>query len=251
MTYRYDTGTTTFSSDGRILQVEYAIQSTNQAGAAIGVQFTNGVVLAAEKKNTGKLVDYLLPEKMMKIDDHIIAAFAGMTADANSLVDFLRTNAQHYLTLYGEPVPVEQLVRRVCDLKHSYTQAGGLRPFGVSFLIAGYDRHSGCQLYLTDPSGNFGGWKAYAIGENNQTAQSILKSQYKDGMSATEAMDLTVRVLCKTLDSTSLSADKLEFSVLQYREEYGPQVRILTTPEVETLMKRYEATIKATTEEKE
>ena len=126
-----------------------------------------------------------------------------------------------------------------------------MRPYGVSFLIAGYDDNKKCQLYLTDPSGNYGGWKATAIGENNQTAQSILKSQYKDGMNATEAMDLTVKVLCKTLDSTSLNADKLEFAVLQYREEYGPKVRILTSSEVETLLKRYEETIKATAAEKE
>ena len=251
MTYRYDSGTTTFSSDGRILQVEYAIQSVNQAGTAIGVQFTNGVVLAAEKKNTGRLVDYLFPEKMAKIDHHVITALAGMTADANNLVDFMRTIGQSYLETYNEPIPIEQLVRRVCDKKHSYTQYGGLRPYGVSFLIAGHDKNKGCQLYLTDPSGNYGGWKATAIGENNQTAQSILKSQYKDGMNATEAMDLTVKVLCKTLDSTSLSADKLEFAVLQYREEYGPKVRILTAAEVETLMKRYEETIKATAAEKE
>ena len=251
MSYRYDAGTTTFSSDGRILQVEYAIQSINQAGTAIGVQFLNGVVLAAEKKNTGRLVDYLFPEKMAKLDEHVIAALAGMTADANNLVDFMRSLAQSYLKMYGEPIPVEQLVRKVCDKKHSVTQYGGLRPYGVSFLIAGYDTHKGCQLYLTDPSGNFGGWKATAIGENNQTAQSILKSSYKDNMTATEAMDLTVKVLCKTLDSTSLSADKLEFSVLQYSKETGPQVRILTTAEVEHLMKRFEDTIKATTEEKE
>jgi 20S proteasome subunit alpha 3 len=251
MAYRYDAGTTTFSPDGRIMQVEYAVQSINQAGTAIGVQFSNGVVLAAEKKNTGRLVDYLFPEKMAKIDQHVVTALAGMTADANELVFYMRAVAQNYLLTYNEPIPIEQLVREVCDQKHSYTQAGGLRPYGVSFLVAGYDSHKGCQLYLTDPSGNFGGWKATAVGENNQTAQSILKSQYKDNMSATEAMDLTVKVLCKTLDSTSLSADKLEFSVLQFREEYGPKVRILTTAEVERLLKRYEATIKATRDEKE
>jgi 20S proteasome subunit alpha 3 len=115
----------------------------------------------------------------------------------------MRMRAQAYLRTYGEAIPVEQLVRDVCDVKHSMTQAGGLRPYGVSFLVAGSDKHKGCQLYLTDPSGNSGGWKAPAIGENNQTAQSILKSQYKDGMVATEAMDLTVKLLCKTLGSTS------------------------------------------------
>lgn len=251
MTYRYDAGTTTFSSDGRIQQVEYAIQSINQAGTAIGVQFSNGVVLAAEKKNTGRLVDYLFPEKMATIDKHVVTALAGMTSDANNLVEYMRQVGQSYLETYNEPIPIELLVRRVCDKKHSYTQYGGLRPYGVSFLIAGYDDNKKCQLYLTDPSGNYGGWKATAIGENNQTAQSILKSQYKDGMNATEAMDLTVKVLCKTLDSTSLNADKLEFAVLQYREEYGPKVRILTSSEVETLLKRYEETIKATAAEKE
>ena len=249
MTYRYDAGTTTFSPDGRILQVEYAIHSINQAGTAIGVQFKNGVVLAAEKKNTGKFVDYLFPEKMAKLDDHVLTALAGLTSDANHLIDYMRTASQKYLLTYNEPIPIEQLVRRVCDQKHSYTQYGGLRPYGVSFLIAGYDRFKGCQLYLTDPSGNYGGWKATAIGEKNQTAQSILKSLYKDDMSATEAMDLTVKVLCKTLDSTSLSADKLEFSVLQYSEEYGPKVRILTTNEVQFLMQRYEETIKKSAEE--
>ena len=160
----------------------------------------------------------------------------------------MRTAAQKYLLTYNEPIPVEQLVRRVCDQKHSYTQYGGLRPYGVSFLVAGYDKFKGCQLYLTDPSGNYGGWKATAIGEKNQTAQSILKSLYKPNMTATEAMDLTVQVLCKTLDSTSLSADKLEFSVLQY-DEGGPKVRILEVEQVKLLMQRYEETIKKSSEE--
>lgn len=251
MAYRYDAGTTTFSPDGRILQVEYALKSINEAGMAIGVQFTDGVVLAAQKKNTARLVDYLFPEKMAKLDQHVIAALAGMTADANNLVDYMRAFAQDYMRVYNEPIPVEQLVRRVCDEKHSYTQYGGLRPFGVSFLVAGYDKHKGCQLYATDPSGNFGGWTATAIGEENQAAQSMLKSQYKDGMTATEAMDLTVKVLYKTLDSTSLSADKVEFSVLLFSKESGPKVRILTTAEVEKLMKRYEETVKASAQDKE
>ena len=63
----------------------------------------------------------------------------------------------------------------MCDTKQGYTQYGGLRPFGVSFLIAGWDVHHGFQLYQSDPSGNYGGWKATAIGANNQAAQSILR----------------------------------------------------------------------------
>ncbi len=77
-------------------------------------------------------------EKMYKIDNHIAAAVAGITADANILVNFSRLAAQRYQLTYQEPVPVEQLVRTVCDRKQGYTQFGGLRPFGVSMLYAGW-----------------------------------------------------------------------------------------------------------------
>ena len=83
---------------------------------------------------------------------------------------FVLCFAQQYRFKYGEPIPIEQLVVHLCDYKQSYTQFGGLRPFGVSFLFAGYDDHHGFQLYHTDPSGNYSGWKATAIGVNNQTA---------------------------------------------------------------------------------
>jgi 20S proteasome subunit alpha 3 len=113
---------------------------------------------------------------MYKLDDHIACAVAGITADANILISNARLNAQRYLYSYQEPVPVEYLVQQLCDLKQGYTQYGGLRPFGVSFLYGGWDKNYGYQLYHSDPSGNYGGWKAYAIGANNQSAQSMLRT---------------------------------------------------------------------------
>jgi 20S proteasome subunit alpha 3 len=62
-------------------------------------------------------------------------------------------------------MPVEQIVKSVCNYKQAYTQFGGLRPFGVAFVFAGWDVHHGFQLYQSDPSGNFSGWKATVIGE--------------------------------------------------------------------------------------
>jgi 20S proteasome subunit alpha 3 len=111
-----------------------------------------------------------------------------------------------------EPIPVEQLVQSLCDTKQGYTQFGGLRPFGVSFLFAGWDRNYGFQLYVSDPSGNYGGWKAAAIGANNQAAQSMLKQDYKEDISREEAVKLALKVLSKTMDSTSLTAEKLELA---------------------------------------
>jgi 20S proteasome subunit alpha 3 len=176
---------------------------------------------------------------------------AGITADANILIDKARLDAQRYelkycrgrlfaaaflaaqiSVRYHEAIPVERLVRTICDKKQQYTQCanctphsrlithrirficflsslpfrfGGLRPFGVSFLIAGWDEHFGFQLFQSDPSGNYGGWKATAIGANNQAAQSILKQDYKDDINMGASLKLAIKVLSKSMDSTTLS----------------------------------------------
>lgn len=135
-----------------------------------------------------------------------------MTADANSLIYRSRLAAQQYLFAYGEEIPVEQLVQNLCDFKQRFTQRGGLRPFGVSFIFAGYDDHHGLQLYHSDPSGNYGGWKATCIGANNSSAQSILKQDYKEDMTLEEAKALAIKVLSKTIDSTTLTSEKRKYN---------------------------------------
>lgn len=137
-------------------------------------------------------------------------AVAGITADANILINFARLEAQNYKRDFSEPIPVEQLVIRICDIKHGYTQQGGLRPFGVSFLFAGWDCHFGFQLYQCDPSGNFGGWKATAIGANYVNASSILKADYKldDPPNVKEALNLAWKVIGKTMDTTTPTPEK-------------------------------------------
>ena len=157
MANRYDSRTTMFSPEGRLHQVEYAIQAISQAGAAVGILSKEGVVLAAEKRITSKLLDIRKStEKMYKIDDHCAVAVAGITSDANILLNHARLIAQRYLFAYQEPIPIEQLLQQICDIKQGYTQFGGLRPFGVSFLFAGWDEHYGFQMYQSDPSGNYG-----------------------------------------------------------------------------------------------
>lgn len=135
-----------------------------------------------------------------------------MTADANILINYARQAAQRYLLTYNEDIPCEQLVRKLCDLKQGYTQHGGLRPFGVSFIYAGYDPHRQFQLYQSNPSGNYGGWKATSVGANNASAQSLLKQDYKEECDLQEACGLAVKVLSKTMDSTKLSSEKSKSS---------------------------------------
>jgi 20S proteasome subunit alpha 3 len=140
----------------------------------------------------------------------MLCAVAGITSDANNLINYARMAAQQHLYTYNENMPAEELVRNLCDMKQGYTQYGGLRPFGVSLLYAGYDSHFGFQLYHSDPSGNYSGWKATCIGANNGAATSMLKSDYKEDeeLKLEDAKALAIKVLAKTMDATTLTAEK-------------------------------------------
>nr|ACF24565.1 proteasome alpha 4 subunit [Gymnochlora stellata] len=238
MSRRYDSHTTIFSPQGRLFQVEYAMEAISKAGSAVALLASDGVLLAAEKRITSKLLDIRgLAEKMYKIDDHVAVAVAGITADANILVNYARLAAQRYRLAYQEPIPIEQLLHKICDLKQGYTQFGGLRPFGVSFLVVGWDEHFGFQLYRSEPSGNYGGWKAAAIGNNSQNADSVLKSDYKiGGTDMKMAKTLAVKVLAKMLDTTNPSADKLEFSSI-ILEKGKPVYKVFNKEDIKTLLK--------------
>eukprot|EP00697_Spironema_sp_BW2_P002731 gnl/Spiro4/13643_TR7268_c0_g1_i1.p1 gnl/Spiro4/13643_TR7268_c0_g1~~gnl/Spiro4/13643_TR7268_c0_g1_i1.p1 ORF type:complete len:267 (+),score=62.91 gnl/Spiro4/13643_TR7268_c0_g1_i1:42-803(+) len=217
MSRRYDSRTTIFSPEGRLYQVEYAIEAISHAGAAVGILTKDGIVLACEKKGGSKLLDVQKSEKLFKIDNHIACVVAGITADANILIANARLYTQQYMYAYQNPQPVEQLVQRVTDLCQGYTQYGGLRPFGVAFLFAGWDANYGFQLYQSDPSGNYGGWKATSIGENSNAAQSIMKQDYKDDITLREAMLMVVKILSKTLGTVTLTSEKLEIATVTLR----------------------------------
>jgi 20S proteasome subunit alpha 3 len=209
-----------------LYQVEYALEAISHAGTAIGILAKDGIVLAAERKVTSKLLEQdTSAEKLYILNEYarwtlqfssasnlslsnMICAVAGMTSDANILINYARQAAQRYLLTYNEDIPCEQLVRRLCDLKQGYTQHGGLRPFGVSFIYAGYDPIRQFQLYQSNPSGNYGGWKATSVGANNASAQSLLKQDYKEDCDLKEACAMAVKVLSKTMDSTKLSSEK-------------------------------------------
>ncbi|KAL0227616.1 hypothetical protein RCL1_003760 [Eukaryota sp. TZLM3-RCL] len=238
MAHRYDSRTTIFSPAGRLFQVEYAMEAISHTGSCIGVLSKDGIVLVAEKKVVGKLLDTTKPEKLLSIDKHLGAAVAGMTADANVLVQAARLAAQRYLYSYQEPVPIEHLVRRVCDIKQSYTQFGGLRPYGVAFLYAGWDQKYGYQLYQSDPSGNYTGWHATAIGSNANGALTMLRQDYVKDCTLDQAKTLAMQVLGKTVEAVSLSSDKIEVAVLTvFDQAKGVEFKTLSSVEVEEMIR--------------
>jgi 20S proteasome subunit alpha 3 len=253
MARRYDSSTTTFSPEGRLHQVEYAIEAINNAGTCVGILAKDGIVMASERRITsGLLAPAKTSEKTYQICPHSACNVAGLTADANILIDQARLRAGRYQYQYQEPIPVEQLVEYVCNYKQFYTQRGGLRPFGVAFLFAGYDEHYGFQLYQSDPSGNYSGWKATVIGANNQAGKSLLKAEYKTGEEAEEtatvqpdvqeALKLAVKVLNKTMDGTTMgaAADKMELYTMTVDDGHCVH-RILNKKETQVVIDAVEA----------
>ena len=188
----YDRAIVVFSPEGRMYQVEYARKAVEKASTVVGVTFGNGVILAAARSIQKLLVPESI-EKISKVDDHIGIASCGILADSRVLVDYSRVKCQVNRITYSEPIEVSALVKDICDRKQRFTQMGGIRPFGVSLLVAGAD--GGPHLYETDPSGTMREWKAHAVGRGSKEARKLLMEEFKDGMPKDKAIDLALRSL--------------------------------------------------------
>lgn len=198
----YDHTITVFSPDGRLYQVEYAMELVNRGATIIGIQCKDGVVIGSEE-NTEPLEDVRGSWKIFKVDDHIGAAIVGLSSDARVLIDQARMDAQSNKLTYDEPIDIEVAAEKICNIQQTYTQHGGGRPYGVSILFAGVDK-TGPHVVDTHPSGTYRSYKATAIGAGKETVLSILKEEYKDNMILDEGIKLAVKCLVKSLQSRQL-----------------------------------------------
>ncbi len=183
----YDRAITMFSPDGRLLQVEYAKKTVRLGNTAIGMVCKDGVLLVTDKRIADKLVVVEAIEKIFQIDDHIIATAAGILSDARVLIERAQTKAQENHVVYDSPIDTLAIVKDICNLKQLCTQSGGLRPFGVSLLIAGIDE-DGNKLFITDPTGTYYQFKAAAIGEGETEVQEVLHKEYKEGLTVEQGL---------------------------------------------------------------
>mgnify|MGYP002632423121 CR=1 FL=1 len=175
----YDRGVNTFNPEGRLFQVEYAIEAIKIGSTAIGICTSEGVVLAVEKRLLSPLQEPSSVEKIYEADSHVGIAMSGLSADARTLVNHARSESQYHRFTFNEPMPVESLTQAVCDLALQFGESGEenamSRPFGVALLVAGWDHH-GPVLYHTDPSGTFTRFDAKAIGAGSEGAQTQLQA---------------------------------------------------------------------------
>lgn len=222
----YDRAITVFSPDGRLFQVEYAREAVKRGTTTVGLKFNDGVVLIVDKRITSQLVDPASIEKIFKVDDHVGVATSGLVADARVLVDRARTDAQMNRVTYDEYVEVETLVKKICDFKQTYTQYGGVRPFGTALLIAGRDA-TGVHLYETDPSGALMSYKATAIGAGRAQVMEVFESDYRENVSKDDAIALGLKALYRATEG-KLNAAALEMGVVTKGEDF----RKLTAEEI-------------------
>ncbi|KAH7937744.1 hypothetical protein HPB49_015167 [Dermacentor silvarum] len=178
----YDRGVNTFSPEGRLFQVEYAIEAIKLGSTAIGIQTSEGVVLAVEKRVTSPLMEPTTIEKIVEIDNHIGCAVSGLMADSRTMVDRARVEAQNHWFLYNEKMQVESVALAVSNLAIQFGDSDDdgnamSRPFGVAILFAGIDA-KGPQLYHMDPSGTYVQYNAKAIGSGSEGAQQALQEKY-------------------------------------------------------------------------
>lgn len=203
---------TVFSSSGKLNQLEYALKAVQAGATALGVRAKNGCVIATEKRLPSALADERTVRKVELITPEIGAVYAGMGPDYRIMIKKARKSAQKYFQVYREHIPVNQLVREVATVMQEFTQSGGVRPFGMSLLIAGYD-DEGPQLGQIDPSGSFFFWKATAIGKNTVNAKTFLEKRYQDDVELEDAIHMAILTLKEGFDG-KMTEDNIEIGIV-------------------------------------
>jgi len=214
----YDRGTTTFSPDGRLFQVEYAREAVKKGSTTLGIKFKDGVLLIADKRISSKLVEPASVQKIYQVDETIGCATSGLVADARTLVDKAREEALNHKVTYGENIAVEMLTKHLCDYEQKFTQLGYGRPFGTAMLIAGTD-DIGIHLFETDPSGALVAYKASCIGLGRPVVMELLEKEFKDGMTFDAALKLGLKALEAAIEEP-LKAESVEVGVIKVDERF-------------------------------
>mmetsp|Transcript_67934 Transcript_67934/g.153646 ORF Transcript_67934/g.153646 Transcript_67934/m.153646 type:complete len:262 (+) Transcript_67934:108-893(+) len=245
----YDRGVNTFSPEGRLFQVEYAIEAIKLGSTAIGICTKEGVVLAVEKRVNSPLIDPSSIEKILEIDEHMGCAMSGLTADARTLIDHARVEAQAHWFTYNERMPVESCVHAVADMALDFSDSDKdrkrvmSRPFGVALLVGGCDPVDGPMLFNTDPSGTFTKYMAASIGSAQEGATSMLQEQYNKDMTLAEAEILALTVLRQVMEEKlnsinievgAVRADTKKFAIYS-ADELEALIRRLPAPTLPTL----------------
>merc|ERR1712216_775814 len=212
----YDRGVNTFSPEGRLFQVEYAMEAIKLGSTAIGVATKEGVVLVVEKRVTSTLLEPSSIEKIMEVDSHLGCAMSGLTADARTLVDHARVEAQNHHFTFNERIPVRSVTQSLSDKCLAFGEG---------------DEEDGPMLYHTDPSGTFVRFTAKAIGSGTEGAQTALQEEYTDSLTLAEAEVLALKTLKQVMEE-KVTPTNVDIAVV------NPTYKLYSTEEVKGVIER-------------
>uniref|UniRef100_A0A2P2HY64 Proteasome subunit alpha type n=1 Tax=Hirondellea gigas TaxID=1518452 RepID=A0A2P2HY64_9CRUS len=207
----YSFSLTTFSPSGKLVQIEYALAAVAAGAPAVAIKAKDGAVLATEKKHKSILVEEHSILKVENVTNHIGMVYSGMGPDYRLLVRQARKIAQQYQRNYLEPIPTTQLVQRIAAVMQEYTQSGGVRPFGVSLLICGWDNDRP-YVFQCDPSGAYFSWKATAMGKNYINGKTFLEKRYNEDLEVDDAVHTAILTLKESFEG-QMSSDNIEIGV--------------------------------------
>jgi proteasome alpha subunit len=229
----YDRAITVFSPDGRLFQVHYAQEAVRRGATVMGLKSKDGIALLVDKRISTRLLEAESIEKIFKIDDHIGAVASGLVADGRALVDRARVEAQVNHVTYGEPISIRILAKKISDHIQTFTQYGGVRPYGSALLIAGIDE-TGQRLFETDPSGALYEYKAVSIGANRNMVMEMLEARFSPEMSLDNAITLGIEALYKSMEAKG-EAPTIEVGII---EASTKKFRKLTEDEVKSYIEK-------------
>jgi len=229
---------TTFSSSGKLKQLDNALAAVQQGKPSLGVRTKNGAVLITDRMLPNQRMIPKTAQKVEKICSTIGMTYAGIKPDFRQLVRLARKKAGAYFLQYGENIPVKQLAQIIGEEAQSATQRGGVRPYGASVLIIGYD-HMGPQLFQVDPSGASYSWKGSAVGSKAGSQKTFIEKRYDEDMDLSDAVHCALLTMKEGFEG-EMRADTIEIGVAELvtneKGEKVPTFHVLTQDEVQDYM---------------
>lgn len=233
-----DYSLTTFGASGELTQVRYALTAVGNGETCLGIRAKNGVVIACEKKLTSVLVDESSIHKVEKIAPYLGVTYAGIGPDFSAVLLKARKDVQIYHSRYQDRITPFMSCKQVADLFQEYTQSGGVRPFGIGLIVAGYDEEQGPQIFQIEASGTFYCWKATALGKQGSQAKQFLEKRFADDLDIEDAIHTAILTLKDSFEG-ELTYKNIEIGVIRTADP-NKEFKILTANEIKDYLREVE-----------
>jgi 20S proteasome subunit alpha 2 len=224
-----DFSLTTFSQGGKLGQLEHALKAVSLGGQSVGVKAKNGAVVGCESKPNSPLAERGTNLKVQEINPNVGCVYSGLGTDYHVLLKSLRKKAIRYKLRFGVEMPTREVVKSAASTMQEFTQRGGVRPFGVSLLVIGWEDTP--TLWQVDPSGTFWAWKATALGKRSDGARTFLERRYNDDLSVDDAIHTVISTLKEGFDG-QLTPDLIEIGIVDQTKRF----RTLSTTDIQDFL---------------